>query len=77
MSATSESMRAVGLSVWAGQRVDLAQQYPGQFGVVVIDPAGHCLDERGVLASRDVAWLAAGLPAQVAFAPIFKSSGQE
>jgi hypothetical protein len=39
-----------------GQGVDLAEQDPGEFAVVVIEPAGQRLDQRGMLGSH----LAAG-----------------
>ncbi|MET3721808.1 hypothetical protein [Arthrobacter sp. UYCo732] len=32
----------------AGQGVDLVQQDPGQFAVVVVEPAGEGLNQRGV-----------------------------
>ena len=32
-----------------GQRVDLIEDHPGQFGVVVVELAGQCLDQVGVL----------------------------
>jgi hypothetical protein len=50
-----------------GERVDLVQQHPGQFGVVVVETAGQRLDQGGVLGPH----LAAGQAGQhlgVAFA---------
>ena len=39
----------------AGQGIDLVQQDPGQFGVVIIEPAGERLDQAIVLGSHPAA----------------------